>query len=96
MSLVNPDELSGSMVTLGLVIERPNAMAKEVGQEVSKRFLQARFSASTAHSALPRLAERRRGKIPCVELAAKGPKKSEDRYRATQHGIRSSVPGCTT
>ena len=59
MSRVNPDKLPGSMVVLGLVIERPEAMVKEVGQHVSKRFKRARFAPNTAHSALPRLAERR-------------------------------------
>lgn len=96
MSRVNPDQLSGSMVVLGLVIERPEATVKEIGQQVSKRFKRARFAPNTAHGALPRLAERRsknerRGeKIPCVELTYKAPGKerSRDRYRATAHGIK--------
>jgi hypothetical protein len=88
MSRVNPDELSGSMVVLGLVIERPDATVKEVGQQVRERFVRSRFSGSTAHGALPRLAERRRGKTPYVEQTYKGPTKSRDRYRATTHGLK--------
>jgi hypothetical protein len=89
MSRVNPDELPGSMVVLGLVIERPEATVKEIGQEVRRRFTRARFAASTAHGALPRLAERRQDKLPCAErtFRAAGGARSEDRYRATPHGV---------
>ncbi len=90
MSRVNPDELPGSMVVLGLVIERPEATVKEVGQQVRKRFVRARFAGSTAHGALPRLAERRRDKIPCVERTYKAPgrARSLDRYRTTAYGLK--------
>lgn len=96
MSRVNPDQLSGSMVVLGLVIERPEATVKEIGQQVRRRFKRARFAPNTAHGALPRLAERRsknerRGeKIPCVERTYKAPgsERARDRYRPTAHGIK--------
>ncbi len=90
ISRVNPDKLPGSMVVLGLVIEQPEATVKEVGQEVGKRFKLARFAPNTAHGALPRLAERRGEKIPCVErtYTAPGRERSRDRYRATAHGIK--------
>ena len=90
VSRVNPDKLPGSMVVLGLVIEQPEATVKEVGQAVSKRFKLARFAPNTAHSALPRLAERRGEKIPCVERTYRAPgrERSRDRYRATAHGIK--------
>jgi hypothetical protein len=92
MSRVNPDELPGSMVVLGLVIENPDATVKEIGQLVRKRFAQARFASSTAHGALPRLAERRGGKLPCTERTYEAPSQecysSQDRYRATKHGIK--------
>jgi hypothetical protein len=90
MSRVNPDRLPGSMVVLGLVIERPEVTVKEVGQLVRQRFKRARFAASTAHGALPRLAEGRGGKLPCVERTHKAPgrERSRDRYRATAHGIK--------
>jgi hypothetical protein len=88
VSRVNPDELPGSMVVLGLVIEQPEATVKEVGQQVRKRFRRAHFADSMAHGAIPRLAERRRDKTPCVERTRKGPGKSQDRYRATAHGVK--------
>jgi hypothetical protein len=93
MSRVNPDELSGSMAVLGLVIERPNATVKEIGQQVRKRFTRACFAGSTAHSALPRLAEQKDERLPCVERTHKAPgrghsTRSLDRYRATPHGLR--------
>jgi hypothetical protein len=90
MSRVNPDELPGSMAVLGLVIERPEATVKEVGQQVRRRFKRARFAASTAHGALPRLAERRGERLPCVERTHKaaGSERSHDRYRATPYGLK--------
>jgi hypothetical protein len=92
MSRVNPDELPGSMVVLGLLIENPDATVREIGQLVRKRFVRARFAQSTAHSALPRLAERRGRKIPCTERTYEAPSSdrysSDDRYQATKHGIK--------
>jgi hypothetical protein len=90
MSRVNPDKLPGNMVVLGLVIEQPEATVKEVQQLVRRRFRRACFAPNTAHGALPRLAERRGEKIPCVERTYKAPGKerSRDRYRATTHGIK--------
>jgi hypothetical protein len=87
---VNPDELPGSMVVLGLIIDRPDATVKEVGQLVRKRFPRARFAHSTAHNRLPQLAERRPNRPPCVERTYKAPGKerSKDRYRATAHGLK--------
>jgi hypothetical protein len=92
MGRVNPDELPGSMVVLGLLIEYPDATVREIGQFVRKRFAQARFASSTAHGALPRLAERRGEKLPCTERTYTAPSQerysSQDRYRATEHGMK--------
>jgi hypothetical protein len=91
MSRVNPDELPGSMVVLGLLIEEPDATVKEIGQLVRSRFPRARFAPSTAHGALPRLAERRGDKVPCAERTYEAPSQerysSQDRYRATEYGV---------
>jgi hypothetical protein len=89
MSRVNPDELPASMAVVGLVIEQPEATVKEIGQEVRKRFMRARFAASTAHVALPRLAERRgTGKpfVECTYKAGSAPS-SGDRYRPLPRGL---------
>ncbi len=88
MSRVNSDELPGSMVVLGLLIEKPGASVKEIGQEVRQRFKHARFADTTAHSALPRLAERRGGKVPCADLIfkASGRARSQDCYEPNEHG----------
>lgn len=91
MSRVNPDELPANMAVLGLVIEHPEATVKEIGQEVRKRFKRARFAASTAHTALPRLARRQETRPPCAERTYRGAAgdvdSSEDRYRPTRHGL---------
>jgi hypothetical protein len=91
MSRVNPDELPANMAVLGLLIERPESTVKEIGQEVRKRFRRARFAASIAHGAVPRLAERQGSRRPCAELAYKADRDtqtSQDRYRPTQYGLR--------
>lgn len=92
MSRVNPDELSASMVVLGLVIERPNATVKEVGQLVRSRFPRARFASTTAHNALPQLAKKTRDRPPylvCHPAPGRGSDpRSLDRYSPNRHGLR--------
>jgi hypothetical protein len=86
MSRVNPDELSGGMVTLGLVIEMPDHSAKEIGLQLSRRFSRSNFSRSTADNAIVRLREQ--GYIECTYEAPDGGRAS-NRHVATTLGERS-------
>jgi hypothetical protein len=54
MSRVNPNELAGSMATLGLVIEQPDKTVRHIGRELDRRFTRSRFSRATAQTALER------------------------------------------
>jgi hypothetical protein len=83
MSRVQPDELPGSMVTLGLVIEMPDQTVKHIGSCLGRRFRRSNFSRSTAHSAVLRLADQ-----GCVRrtYTAPGIERSSDRYVPTSEG----------
>jgi DNA-binding PadR family transcriptional regulator len=85
MSRVNPDELPGGMVTLGLVIEMPDHTAKHIGLQLSRRFSRSNFSRSTANSAIKRLHEQ--GYIQCT-YEAPGPERASNRHVATPLGER--------
>jgi DNA-binding PadR family transcriptional regulator len=85
MSQVNPDELSGGMVTLGLVIEMPDHSTKEIGQQLYRRFSRANFSRSAADNAIVRL--RKSGYIECT-YEAPGSERSANRHVATALGER--------
>jgi hypothetical protein len=84
MARLTADELPGSMVVLGLVIENPNDTVSSIGERLDHRFQRARFSRSIAHTALPRLAEARR--VRCTYRAPRD-ERSQDRYEATRKGF---------
>jgi DNA-binding PadR family transcriptional regulator len=86
MSLVNPDELSGSMVTLGLVIEMPEHTTKEIGQQLYRRFSRSNFSRSAHDSAIDRLCKQ--GYIECTHEASTS-ERSANRHVATPLGERA-------
>jgi len=86
MSRVNPDELSGSMVTLGLVIEMPDHSAKEIGLQLYRRFSRSNFSRSAADNAIVRL--RKKGYIECT-YEAPGSERAANRHVATALGERA-------
>jgi hypothetical protein len=93
--------LSAGEAVLGLVIERPDTAAG-LGQRLVERFRSARFTRSTAHNALSRLA--RQGLVRAAQLPedapgsgyepgpGEGPRASADaaterRYEATPLGV---------
>ena len=86
MSRVNPADLPGNMAVLGIVIEQPNDTVSHIGRCLGQRFSRARFARSTAHSSLPRLADR--GRVRRTHLE-RGNDRSLDRYEATTHGIEA-------
>jgi hypothetical protein len=86
MSLVNPDELSGSMVTLGLVIEMPEHTTKEIGQQLYRRFSRSNFSRSAHDNAIVRLCKQ--GYIECTHEAPSS-ERSANRHVATPLGERA-------
>jgi DNA-binding PadR family transcriptional regulator len=86
MSRATPDELSGGMVTLGLVIEMPDYTTKDIGLQMSRRFSRSNFSRSTADNAINRLLEQ--GHIECTYEAPDGGRAS-NRHVATPLGERS-------
>jgi DNA-binding PadR family transcriptional regulator len=67
--------LSAGEAVLGLVIERPDTAAG-LGQRLVERFRSARFTRSTAHNALSRLA--RQGLVRAVAQLPKDARGSED------------------
>jgi hypothetical protein len=85
MSQVNPDELSGSMVTLGLVIDMPDHTTKEIGLQLYRRFSRANFSRSTHDGAIVGL--RKQGYIECT-YEAPGSERASNRHIATALGER--------
>lgn len=91
MSKSNPTDLPGSMVVLGLLIEKPGQTVAEVAKSLDERFPASRFNPATAHTALPQMA--RGGRIPprvtCIYQAPGRGQKAEDRYDPTHHGVRS-------
>jgi hypothetical protein len=86
MSRVNPDELSGGMVTLGLVIELPDHTAKEIGLQLNRRFSRSNFSRSAADNAIVRL--RNAGYLQCTYEATNG-ERAANRHVATPLGERA-------
>jgi len=90
MSKLNPAELPGSMVVLGLLIEHPGQTVAEVAHSLDKRFKRSRFNPSTAHAALPQLARsgRHRPRVTCIYRAPGRGHKAEDRYEPTHEGVR--------
>lgn len=90
MSRVNPTDLPGSMVVLGLLIEEPGQTVAEVAKSLDERFPSSRFDPATAHTALPQMA--RSGRIPprvaCIYQAPGRGHKAQDRYDPTHHGVR--------
>jgi hypothetical protein len=90
MSKPNPAELPGSMVVLGLLIERPGQTVAEVAESLDKRFSHSRFDPATAHNTLPQMA--RRGRQPprarCIHRTSGRGHKAQDRYVPTYEGIK--------
>jgi hypothetical protein len=90
MSKTNPAELPGSMVVLGLLIERPGQSVAEVAQSLETRFSHSRFDPATAHAALPQMARggRRPPRVRCIHgTPGRGPR-AQDRYVPTDDGIK--------
>jgi hypothetical protein len=56
MSRLNPSELPGTMVVLGLVIEEPGQTVKHIGSTLDRRFKRSNFSRSTAQNSMKTLA----------------------------------------
>jgi hypothetical protein len=88
MARVNSAELSGSMAVLGLVIEQPNQTVTHIAQCLDRRFTRSRFAPSTAHNALPQMAEAKRKRVRRT-YESPGDDRSEDRYEATDFGIEA-------
>jgi len=90
MSKLNPAELPGSMVVLGLLIEQPGQTVAEVAHSLDKRFKRSRFNPSTAHVALPQMARsgRHRPRVTCIYQAPGRGQKAQDRYDPTREGVR--------
>lgn len=80
------DELSGTMVVLGLVLERPNATVSDLGDRLHQRFRRARFSRSLAYNALPKLAQREEVRCTYRAPGENRGDRARDRYEATQRG----------
>jgi len=74
------------MAVLGLVIEQPNQTVTHIAQCLDRRFARSRFSPSTAHNALPQMAEAKRKRVHRT-YESPGEARSEDRYEATYFGI---------
>lgn len=90
MSKVNPTDLPGSMVVLGLLIEKPGQTVAEVAQSLNDRFPMSRFNPATAHSALPQMArgERIPPRVTRIYRAPGRGHKAQDRYNPTHEGVR--------
>jgi hypothetical protein len=90
MSKPNPAELPGSMVVLGLLIERPGQTVAEVAESLEERFERSRFDPATAHNALPQMARSGRysPRVNCIYKAPERGHKAQDRYEPTREGIR--------
>ncbi len=91
MSKPNPTDLPGSMVILGLLIEKPGQTVAEVARSLDERFPASRFDPATAHAALPQLARGGRGRPPrasCIHQAPGRGKKAQNRYNSTREGFR--------
>ncbi len=90
MSKLNPAELPGSMVVLGLLIEKPGQTVAEVAHSLDKRFARSRFNPSTAHSALPQMARggRHRPRVTCIDGEPGWGHRAQDRYDPTHEGVR--------
>jgi hypothetical protein len=88
MARVNSAQLSGSMVVLGLVIEQPNQTVTHIAQCLDRRFARSRFAPSTAHNALPQMADAKHKRV-CRTYEAPGDDRSEDRYEATDEGVEA-------
>lgn len=86
MPRVDPDELAGSMATLGLVIEQPKETVRHIGKELDDRFKRSRFSRATAQTALERFAG---PKHRWVKRCREGEGRSLDRYVVTPKGLRA-------
>jgi len=90
MSKPNPAELPGSMVVLGLIIEKPGQTVAEVATSLDKRFKTSRFNPATAHTTLPQLERggRYRPRVKCIYRAPGRGNKAQDRYDPTHEGVR--------
>jgi hypothetical protein len=89
MSKPNPAELPGSMVVLGLLIEKPGQSVAEVAQSLESRFSHSRFDPATAHNALPQMARGGRGqpRVRCIHLTPGRGHRAQDRYVPTDEGV---------
>jgi hypothetical protein len=85
MPHVTPDELSASMVTLGLVIEMPDHSTKEIGLQLYRRFSRSNFSRSSHDGAIVRL--RKQGYVECT-YEVPGSERAANRHIATALGER--------
>jgi hypothetical protein len=90
MSKPNPAELPGSMVVLGLLIEKPGQTVAEVAHSLDERFERSRFNPATAHAALPQMARGGlyRPRVTCIYQAPGRGQKAQDRYDPTHEGVR--------
>ncbi len=67
---------------MGLVIEQPDS-ASQLGRRLVERFRSARFTRSTGHNALARLARQGLVRVVCDESSTG----EEERYEATPKGV---------
>jgi hypothetical protein len=90
MSKTNPAELPGSMVVLGLLIERPGQSVAEVAQSLETRFSYSRFDPATAHAALPQMARGGRWppRVRCIHRTPSRGPRAQDRYVPTDDGVK--------
>jgi hypothetical protein len=90
MSKPNPAELPGSMVVLGLLIERPGQAVAAVAESLQERFSHSRFDPATAHNTLPQMARegRRQPRVRCIHRTPGRGHKAQDRYVPTDEGVK--------
>jgi hypothetical protein len=90
MSKLNPAELPGSMVVLGLLIEQPGQTVAEVAHSLDERFERSRFNPATAHNALPQMERggQQQPRVRCIYRASGRGHKAQDRYDPTHEGVR--------
>jgi hypothetical protein len=74
------------MAVLGLVIEQPNQTVRHIAQCLDRRFTRSQFAPSTAHNALPQMAEAKRKRVRRTHEAPNDDR-PDDRYEATGEGL---------
>jgi len=86
MAKINRPGPLGSLVTLGLIIERPDRTVAEIAEELDGRFKDARYDPATASSSIKRMVEEEN---PRLEFTHRGEGRSrkDDRFGPTAIGI---------